>query len=200
MEVGGKWESADRRVGATAALFDIRKRNVLTSDPANAGFSTAAGEVRSRGLEMDLSGRVSRHWRVNAGLVFNDVEIARDNALEVGGRLLNTPRGQGSVLAVYEGALADGQGYGIGGGLTHVGERLGAARTQAEANAGAPAFELPGYTTAKLVGWWRLTPKMRVTLDVNNLFDRTYYTSSYNRVWVAPGTARAVTVGLQASF
>jgi len=200
VELGSKWESADRRVGATAALFDIRKRNVLTSDPANAGFSTAAGEVRSRGLEMDLSGRLSRHWRVNAGLVFNDVEIARDNALEVGGRLLNTPRVQGSVLAVYEGALADGQGYGIGGGLTHVGDRLGAARTQAEANAGTPAFELPGYTTAKLVGWWRLTPKMRVTLDVNNLFDRTYYTSSYNRVWVAPGTARAVTVGLQASF
>src|SRR5256885_11662818 len=36
LELGAKWESADQRMGATAALFDIRKRNVLTADPGNA--------------------------------------------------------------------------------------------------------------------------------------------------------------------
>ena len=47
----------------------------------------------------------------------NDVEIAKDNTLEVGGRLLNVPRVNGSVLAVYEGALPSGQRYGVGGGV-----------------------------------------------------------------------------------
>jgi len=200
MELGTKWESADQRMGATAALFDIRKTNVLTADPVNAGFSRAAGEIRSQGLEFDFAGQVTQHWRVNASLVFNNVEVTQDNTLEVGGRLLNVPKVNGSVLAVYEGALADGQRYGIGGGITHVGQRLGQARTQAEANAGTPAFDLPAYTTAKLVAYWRLSPSLRLTLDVDNLFNTTYYTSSYSRVWVTPGADRTITVGLQARF
>jgi iron complex outermembrane receptor protein len=138
-------------MGATAALFDIAKRNVLTADAANPGFSVAAGEVRSRGAEFDLAGQLNRHWRVNASLSLNDVEVVRDNTLETGGRLLNVPKVNGSVLAMYEDALAGGQRYGVGGGLTHTGRRLGQARTQAEANAGTPAFDLPAYTTAKLV-------------------------------------------------
>ncbi|MBB1603814.1 TonB-dependent siderophore receptor [Variovorax sp. UMC13] len=200
LELGTKWESADRRIGATAALFDIRKRDVLTADPVNTGYSISAGEIRSRGLEIDFAGQVTKHWRLNASLVVNDVEIAKDNTLEVGGQLLNVPRVNGSVLAVYEDALANGQRYGIGGGVTHVGKRLGQARTQAEANANAAAFDLPSYTTAKLVAYWRLTPALRLTLDVDNLFDKTYYTSSYSRVWVTPGSPRAITVGLQAKF
>ncbi|MCR5867152.1 TonB-dependent siderophore receptor [Aquincola sp. J276] len=200
LELGGKWESADRRLGATAALFDIRKRHVLTSDPSNAGFSVAAGAVRSRGAEFDLAGQLGRHWRLNASLVFNDVEITRDQLLEVGGRLLNVPKVNGSLLAVYEHGLAHGQRYGIGGGVTYMGRRLGQARTQAEATAGTPAFELPAYTTAKLTAWWRATPALRLTLDVDNLFDRDHYTSSYSRVWVTPGSDRHVTLGLQARF
>jgi iron complex outermembrane receptor protein len=200
LELGAKWESTDQRMGATAALFDIRKRNVLTSDPLNAGYSVPAGEIRSRGLEFDVSGQLSARWRLSASLVLNEVEITRDNALEVGGRLLNVPRVNGSVLAVYENALASGQRYGIGGGFTHVGRRLGQARTQAEAAAGSPAFELPAYTTAKLVAYWRLSPMLRLTLDVDNLFDKDHYTSSYSRLWITPGMARTLTVGLQAKF
>jgi iron complex outermembrane receptor protein len=104
------------------------------------------------------------------------------------------------VLAIYENAFANGQRYGIGGGITHVGKRLGQARTQAEADAATPAFDLPSYTTAKLVAYWRINRSLRATLDVENLFDTTYYASSYSRLWVAPGTARTVTIGLQARF
>ncbi|CAM3687275.1 TonB-dependent siderophore receptor [Paracidovorax anthurii] len=200
LELGVKWESADQRLGATAAVFDITKRNMLTTDPLDANFQITAGKVRSRGAEFDLAGQLSTHWRLNASLVLNDVEVVSDNTLEIGGRLLNVPRVNGSVLAVYEDALAGGQRYGVGGGVTHVGKRLGAARTQAEATAGTPAFELPAYTTAKLVAYWRLTPTMRLTLDVDNVFDKTYYTTSVSRLWVTPGTARTVTVGLQARF
>ena len=199
-ELGAKWESDDRRLGATAALVDIRKRNVLTADPVNSGFSVAAGEIGSRGLELDVAGQLTRNWRLNASFVYSDVRVLRDNTLEVDGRLLNAPRVNGSVLAVYEDALPNGQRFGVGGGVTHVGTRLGQARTQAEATAGTPAFELPSYTTARLVAWWRLSPSMRLTLDVDNVFDTTFYTSSYSRVWITPGTPRMVTAGLQGRF
>jgi iron complex outermembrane receptor protein len=192
LELGAKWERADKRLGATVALFDIRKRNVLTGDPANAGFSISAGEVGSRGVEFDLAGQVTTQWRVTASLAYNDVSVLADNTLVVGSRLLNTPRVNGSVLAVYESALNNGALYGIGGGFTHMGERLG--------QTGAPDFQLPAYTTAKATAYWRVSPTLRASLDIDNLFDTTYYTSSYSRVWVTPGSARSITLGLQAKF
>jgi len=200
VELGSKWENSQQNMGLTAALFDIRKRNVLTTNPADTNYSIAAGEVQSRGVEFDFSGQVARQWRLNASLMFNEVEVIKDNHLEVGGRLLNVPKINGSVLAVYEGALLNGQRYSVGGGLTHTGKRLGQARTQAEANAGTPAFELPAYTTAKLVAYWHINPRLNLTLDIDNVFDRTYYISSYNTVWVAPGTPRSFTVGAQIKF
>lgn len=200
LELGGKWENTERTLGATFALFDIRKRHVLTSDPAHPGYSTAAGEVRSRGLEVDVGGQLSRHWRLNASLLLNEVEVTRDHRLQVGGRLRNVPKLTASALALYEDVLANGQGWGLGAGFTHVGRRLGESYTEAEARAGTPAFDLPAYTTAKLVGHWQVTPATRVSLDVDNLFDRSFYTSSYSRLWVAPGTPRAITLGLRSRF
>lgn len=188
LELGGKWESAGRRLGATAALFHIVKRNVLTTDPADSAQQIAAGKVRSQGAEFDLAGQLSQHWRLNAALVLTDAEVTRDSTLPTGSRLLNVARVNGSVLAVYEAATADGQHWSLGGGFTHVGKRLGQTGT---------AFELPAYTTAKLVASWRLSPTLRLSLDVDNLFDTTYYSSSYSRVWVTPGTARNLSLGLQ---
>lgn len=191
LELGSKWESADRKLGATAALFHILKRNVLTADPNDATLQVATGEVRSQGLDFDLTGQLSPHWRVNAALVLADVEVTQDNTLPVGSRLINVAKVNGSALAVYEDTLANGQRWSLGGGVTHVGRRLGQTGT---------SFNLPAYTTAKLVAYWRLSPTLRLSLDVDNLFDATHYTSSYSRVWVTPGTARTVTAGLQARF
>ncbi len=199
LEAGVKWENAARRLGATLAAFDIRKKNVLTSDPANAGFSITAGEVRSRGFDADVSGQLGKSWRVNASFTYNDASVEKDNTLEVGGRLLNIPRLNGSVLLVYEGVMGEGR-FGLGGGLTHTGERLGEARTQAQANAGTAAFELPAYTLAKVVAYWRASARLRFSLDIDNLFDKTYYTQSFQRTWVAPGAPRTVTLGMQTKF
>jgi len=200
LELGGKYENTEQTIGLTAALFDIRKRNVLTTDPADTDYSVAAGEVRSRGLEVDFSGQIATQWRLNSSVMVNDVEILKDNNLEVGGRLLNVPKINGSVLAVYEGSIANGQSYSIGGGITHTGKRLGVARTQKNITNGDPIFELPAYTTAKLVAYWRFNPRFNLTLDIDNVFDRTYYLSSYNQLWVAPGTPRSFTLGAQFKF
>lgn len=116
------------------------------------------------------------------------------------GSLINVPRINGSVLGVYENTLSNGSRYGIGAGVTHMGERLGETRTQADADAGVRAFELPAYTTGKLVAYWRISPRLRLSLDVDNLLDETYYSSSVSRLWVTPGTGRTVTLGVQTKF
>lgn len=198
-EAGAKWEDADAGLGATLTAFEITKHKVVTGDPANAGFSIAAGEVRSRGLEFDASGQLNEHWRINASFVRLDAEVTHDTVLEVGSGLINVPRGNGSVLAVYEAALGSGR-YGLGGGVTYVGERAGEARTQAEAAAALTLFRLPAYTTAKLVAYYTLNDRFALSLDVDNLFDREHYVSSVMRTWVTPGEARRFTLGAQVRF
>lgn len=200
LELGAKWQNRADTLGATVALYDIRKRNVLTADPLNPDFSIAAGEVRSRGLDADLSGQLTRAWRINASLSWIDAEVLEDNTLQRGSRLLNVPRLNGSLMLLHESVLANGARVGLGGALTHSARRLAETRTAAQARAGAPTYELPAYSLARLVAWWQLSPALRLSLDIDNLFDRSYYTSSVQRTWVTPGPARSATLGLQARF
>ncbi len=198
LEAGAKWEAPGKRLGATLAVFDIRKRNVVYNN--GAGNNAVAGQVRSRGAELELAGQISPQWRVTASLGHYDTTVLQDQTLQVGSQLLNVPKLNGSVLAVYETRAPGGGRLGVGGGATRVGQRTGQAYTATEANAGTPAFTLPAYTTAKLVAYWAVSPTLRVSLDVDNLFNTTFYASSYSRVWVTPGTPRNLTLGLQAKF
>ncbi|NYF20870.1 iron complex outermembrane receptor protein [Xanthomonas sp. JAI131] len=201
LELGGKWQARDGRLGGTLALYEIVKDNVLTGDPLNPGNQIAAGRVRSRGAEADLSGQLSAHWRLNASASWNRVQVLRDNTLQVGGSLINVPKLNGSVLAVRETPLPGGGLLGLGGGITHTGARLAEAYTQAQADAGIAPARLPAYTVAKLLAYWRIDDRLRVSLDVDNVFDRTYYTSSVAATpWVAVGAARTVSAGVQYRF
>ena len=199
-EAGAKWENAARSLGATVAVFHIRKRNVLTPDPADPTRSIAAGEVRSQGVEVDVAGHLTAHWRLSANLAYTDVAVTEDERLAVGSPLRNVPRFTASALAGYEDTLPNGQDYSVAAGVTHVGERLGEVYTQAEADAGRPGFKLPAYTTARLSARWSVTPRTRLVADIDNLFDATYYASSYSRLWVMPGAPRTISIGLQTRF
>jgi len=190
-EAGLKYESSDKLAGATLAVFNITKRNVLTVDPANTSYSIAAGEVRSRGVELDFNGKFARHWRVTGNLAYTDAAVTQDNTLAVGARLINVPRTSGSLLTVYEDVDARGGAYGVGGGANYVGARTGDA---------GGSFMLPSYVTAKALAYWQFTPAMRLSLDVNNLFNKRYYASSYSSVWIAPGDERSATLGLNVRF
>lgn len=190
-ETGVRYVSTDQRTTVTLALFDIRKRNVLTTDPANTSFQIAAGEARSRGVELDVAGRIGNHWRVTGSFAFTDAEVTQDARLAAGTPLANVPRTSGSLMAIYEDRAPVGQRYGVGAGVRYVGTRSGDTQD---------TFSLPAYTLADVLAYWQYSKAVRVTLNVNNLFDRTYYASSYSNVWIAPGEGRTVRLGLRLSY
>lgn len=190
-EVGLKYEALNKRYGGTLSVFEIDKKNVLTNDPANAGFSIAAGEARSRGIEIDFSGQVTDKIRVLANYAYLDTEITQDNNPGlVGAPIINVPKHSGSALTMYEDGYAGGR-YGFGAGATYVGKRAGNS---------IDSFELPGYTTVRTMAYWKPNKTLRFSLDIDNLFDKTYYASSYDVYWVTPGAPRTITVGMQARF
>ncbi|MCA1858942.1 TonB-dependent siderophore receptor [Janthinobacterium sp. HSC-3S05] len=190
-ELGAKLETG--KLTGTVAVYDIRKSNVLTTNPANTDFAIAAGEVGSRGLELDVSGEVARGLRVSGAYAYTNATVTRgDNTIVTGSRFANVPRHSANLLATQQFALGTGTAS-VGGGLQYVGERLGDVAVSS-------SFTLPAYTTAKLLASYSPTAKLRLALNVENLFNRSYYASSYSQLWVAPGAERAVTLNAHYRF
>lgn len=183
------------RITASAALFDITKRNVLVS--VGSGVDTVysvAGEVRSRGLELDASGQLSDRWSLIGSYAYTDAEVTKDPALQ-GKRLQNVAKHTGSLSAVYDiGSLIGGDDLRVGAGARYVGQREGDANN---------SFNLPGYTVADVFASYNTKidgQKVKFQLNVKNLFDRTYYTSAASRVFVSMGDARQVSVSSTLEF
>ena len=186
-ETGLKLDLLDGRLGANIALFHIDKENVLTADPANPGEQIAAGEARSRGVDLQLSGQLSHATRLIAAYAYVDAEVTKDNTLAEGSPLLGVAKHSGSLLGVYEFQGGRLRGSDVGAALNYVGNRSGQAGSD---------FELPAYSTVDLLAHYQASDDLRLGLNLNNLFDRKYYERSYNSVWVMPGEPRNLSINL----
>ncbi|MBW8354470.1 TonB-dependent siderophore receptor [Pseudomonas protegens] len=187
-EMGLKWEALDQQLSVDAAIYQIEKRNVLTADPVDSTFSVAAGEVRSRGFDVNVAGNLTPEWRVIGGYAYVDAEVTKDNVLRSGTRLLNIPKNSFSLLNMYE--FQDGmlKGLGLGSGLRYVDERAGQT-----ANTG---FSMGSYTVVDLLGFYKVNDKVRLNLDLKNLFDRDYEEGAFGNVYAYPGAPRTLQVGI----
>ena len=194
-EIGAKLDLPDS-LSATVALFDITKRNVLVSTLASNGDTvySAAGEVKSRGVEVDVSGQLSERWSLIGSYAFTDAQVTQDPDYK-GNRLQNVAKHSGSLSAVYDfGTVFGGDRLRVGAGARYVGERAGDAPN---------SFDLPAYTVADAFASYetRLDEhKVRFQLNVKNLFDSTYYTSAVNRYFVAMGDSRQVSLSSTLEF
>ena len=190
-EIGAKYD-APGGLAATLALYRIGKRNVLTTNPVNTDYSLPAGEAASRGLELDVAGELRRGLKLSAAYAYTDARVTRgDNTIRSGSPFPNVARHSGSLLLVA-GDIGH-PGVSVGAGLAHASARPGDV-------AASSNFMLPAYTTARLLAAWAPDRHWRLTVNVDNLFDRPYAASSYSQLWIAPGAARSVTAALAYRF
>lgn len=190
-EVGAKLETPGGRLNGTIAVYKAEKSNILTSDPVNAGFSMAAGEAESKGLELDVSGQLTDSLRGTLSYAYTDAAVTKaaldpnfGNLLPVGSPLLNIPEHSGNLLLIQDFNIRNSV-FSLGAGVTYVGERLG--------ETGIPSFQLPDYTLVKLIASYAPMEQLKFTVDVDNVLDETYYPSSYAQLWVGAGSPRVYT-------
>lgn len=170
-EVGAKFDLFDG-VTANIALFDIHKRNVLYNESVGGEtIAKTAGRVRSQGVEVDLAGSLTENTNIIASYGYTDAKVLEDPDY-AGKPLPNVPRHTGSLFLTYDihNAFA-GNTLMLGGGGHGVSRR--------SATNGADYY-LPGYFVADAFAAYKMKLQYPVTLQVNvkNLFDKTYYTSS----------------------
>ncbi|SDS51150.1 TonB-dependent siderophore receptor [Pseudomonas prosekii] len=193
-EIGARLEMPGRITG-NVALFDIKKRNVLIANSEGpTTIYSAAGEVRSRGLEVDVSGQLSDRWSLIGSYAYTDAEVIEDPDYK-GKKLQNVAKNSGSLSAVYDfGSIVGGDQLRVGAGARYVGERAGNAVND---------FDLPGYTVADAFATYDTKvegQKVKFQLNVKNLFDRTYYTSAASRFFVSMGDSRQVSLSSTLEF
>ncbi|WP_086621835.1 TonB-dependent siderophore receptor [Erythrobacter dokdonensis] len=197
VEAGVKYATADGRMSATASIFAIQQGNILVGDPANAGFTLAGGEARSRGFEFDFNGEIVDGLDLWVSYAYVDAEVENDvpdpdfgKLIEAGDRLLNIPEHTLNVQLAYSTVIA-GRDARFGGGVLHVGERLGEVGTD---------FELPDYTLARIFAEAELTDGIRLRFDIDNLFDTEWFANSFSQLWVQPGMPRNARVTASFAF
>ena len=164
-EVGIKSEFFDRRLSATLAAYDITKTNIPTQDLNNIDFSIAIGEVKSRGIELDVAGEILPGWKIIASGYLNDAFVSEDNTIPVGRRLENTPYHGATLWTTYEIQQGSLKGLQFGGGIFFVGSSI--------ANQSDPFIVRSYFRTDAAISYKH--DNWRAALNFKNIFDIKYY-------------------------
>lgn len=190
-ELGMKWEALDGQLSIDGAVYHIVKENVLTRDPVDPNYSIAAGQVRSRGLDLNIAGNITPEWRVIGGYAYVDAEVTKDNRLPTGTRLANIPRNSFSLLNTYEFQDGFAKGLGLGVGVKYVDDRNG----QTE----AVTYTMERYSVVDLLSFYKVNEHVRLNLDVKNVFNKGYDEGAFN-TYAYPGAPRTVQAGVAYTF
>lgn len=192
-EIGSKWQLSPELL-ATVALYNIDERNV--SLYLN-GATYSVDKARSRGIEVELNGEIYPGWDISANYSYGEAKIVNDNnnSDNNGNRLQNAPRNSGAVYLSHNLRLNLLPGsFRIGGGVRYMGTRAGDPDN---------SFTLPAYTVAdSFIGWDNqlLGKKTHLQLNLNNLFNKHYYTSSGGNLRVSEGETRNLVLSASVEF
>ncbi len=200
-EEGVSWETGakfdiNQRLSGTVALYDIDKKNVLVSQ-LNSATSVVeyrtAGKVRSRGVEIDVTGRLTESWSLIGSYGYTDARVTEDPTL-AGKALQNVALNTASLYLVYDFGTALPGRLRVGGGAHYVGDRPGDA---------ANSFTLPSYVVADAFATYETKHQnlpVIYQLNIKNLFDSVYYPSAVSQYFVAIGDARRVSLSATVKF
>jgi iron complex outermembrane receptor protein len=193
-EAGVKYQPAFLPILLTAAVFDIRQQNVQ-SPAATPGFFVQQGEVRSTGAEFEARGSVTDSLELVGALTFLDTRVTKStDALLLGMRPQAVPDFYGSAWANYTFRTGPMTGFTIGAGIRHVGSTFGDDTN---------TLRTPNYTVADLALKYELgnlnrnLNGMALTLNVNNLFDKEYYSSCSSGYYCQYANRRTVLAGMR---
>ncbi|MEQ1579346.1 MAG: TonB-dependent receptor [Steroidobacteraceae bacterium] len=167
VEAGVKVTTNDRRGDLTFALYDIKRKNILTQIN-NLGDLSNVGEQKSRGFEVAGNLRPIDPLTVSVNLAYTDAKYGRffdpDFGVDATGNVpANSPKWVANLWTNYVGVA--GTPLELGGAIRYVSSREGDS---------ANTLHLDPYTLVNLHAGYRLATNLMLTARVNNVFDKAY--------------------------
>jgi len=168
-ETGIKGSFLNGRLNASAAYFRLDQDNYANATgaltPSGGTAYEAIDGVRTKGFEAEISGQLTAQWQIHAG--FNH-KVSRQQGAKVA---TLTPENQFSLSSTYKPGFLPG--LSVGGG----------ARWQdktwdnvSHPTLGTVRHTVDSYWLFDAMASYQIDKSLSVNLNVNNLFDKKYYT------------------------
>jgi catecholate siderophore receptor len=187
-EIGTKWELLDRRVLATAAVFETEKTNARTPgiDPDDPP-TVLEGRQEVQGFELGINGRIGERWLAYASYTHLGSEVLESNTpAEVGKELANTPENSFSCWLSYRFR----NGLDLGAGAQFVDERW---------NSPTNVRLAPDYWKLDAAAAYTVNELLSLRLNLYNLTDERYIDRLGGGHFI-PGAGRSASLAAGLAF
>lgn len=181
-EVGAKWD-INPSLAFTAAVYKLERENVQVADPNNPAQQIIVDGQETKGIELGLTGNITDKWSIYGGVAFQDGEITKQQgagtgAVLKGADLAQTPDRTLSLWNKYE--INDM--WAVALGVVSTSERLAALPTASTSTV------MPGYTRYDAALFGKLSEKLQLQLNIENLTNKEYAMFAHNNNNITPGS------------
>ena len=187
-ELGWKWEMNDQ-LSLSVAAYQLDRRNVAMTDPADPSRMVLVDGQRARGVEVGMAGRITERWQVMGGYAWQQGELlsAASAIAPAGNALAQLPRHSASLWNRFD--LTPAFGFGIG--AIHRGSFFASTDN---------TVTVPGFTRLDGALFWKANDNLQLQLNVENLLDRKYFASAHSNQNISPGAPRGATLTARFTF
>lgn len=190
IEGGVKYQPLNVDAFVTVSAFEIHEGNVLVTDALHPGFSRAAGEVRSRGAELEGVASLTDGLKLRAAYTYTNAETTKSSVVtDIGKPPTTVPMHMASVWADYTVGEGVARGLNFGGGVRRVGQSYGGTYHPDVTADLTQDFNVPAYTLVDAVVRYEL-PSVSFALNINNLLDKHFVSVCYGESSCSWGNRR----------
>lgn len=187
-EIGYKGSYMDDRLNTRVSLYRLKDKNAaapLNPNKRNTRYA-ALGKRVMEGVETEISGAITPKWQIHAGYSYLHSQIKTASNSRDDGIFLLMPKHSANLWTTYQVTPE----LTIGGGVN--------AMSGITSSAGMHAG---GYATFDAMAAYRFTPKLKLQVNADNIFNRHYYARvGSENTFNIPGSERSLTANLRYSF
>lgn len=187
-EIGIKWQLS-KGLFTSVAVYQLDRNKVAVTDPTDPTQTLLIDAQRSRGLEWEIGGNITRNLQIVAGYAYQDAELTRalSATIPAGTVLPLVPEHSGYVWGRWDISTRWGLGLGING--------RGKVYTTT-----SNTVSLPGFSRIDAAVYYKAGEHLKLQANIENLADKRYYASAHNDNNISIGTPREVKLSAHLDF
>jgi len=193
-ELGGKWDLLKQKLSLSAAAYRTDVKNEIEVDPTNPAIYYQNGKKRVQGIELGVTGEITRGWIVSAGYTRMSTKVEKGRSVLANGeeQLAYTPKQAFTSWTSYTLPM----GLQIGGGVRFADKLLRGS----DGAVGTPAY-VDSYWVADAMASYPINKNIDVRLNVYNLTDKEYAAAINKSGYrYTPGTPRSASLTANIKF
>jgi iron complex outermembrane receptor protein len=191
-EAGIKSDWLNEKLRFNLTFFDIKSDNLsyeILNGNNGTGTYALAGELKRRGMEVELIGKILPNLQIMTGWAYVDAQYQDSPSFVNGSAPINTPKHSANGWLNYKFNQGILEGLDVGAGIYYVGIRPVDDYKQIYTTAvgghingtqpGEKPFNMPDYTTVDAQVGYKFKNGLGLRVFLNNIFDSVGYNSYF---------------------